>query len=130
MILSACLFRSSFLLLDVALSFLEEGNRWLFLHRSDDPQQIPPVPSDSRDLCVQLLALSSTSSRWYVYIPEKLAGIPENLWQCSWFPHLGQLLHSQRFHFYARGALSRPPFWWLGDSCGLLSFISVRNSQS
>ena len=92
MIHSACLFHSSFLLLDVALFFLEEGNRWLFLHRSDGPQQIPPVQSDSRDLKVQLLALSSSSSRWDVYIPEKLAGIPGNLWQCSWFPHLGQLV--------------------------------------
>ena len=43
---------------------------------------------------------------------------------------LGRLVSSRRFHFYARGALSRPPFWWLGDSCGLLSFISVCNSQS
>ena len=29
---------------------LEEGNRWLFLHRSDGQKQIPPVPSDTRDM--------------------------------------------------------------------------------
>ena len=44
------LFHLQFPLLHIAVFFLEEGNRWLFLHRSDGPQQIPPVPSDSRNL--------------------------------------------------------------------------------
>ena len=29
---------------------LEEMNRWLFPYRSEVKKQIPPVPSDSRDL--------------------------------------------------------------------------------
>ena len=55
--------------------FLEQGNRWLFLYRSDGEKQIPPVPSDSRDLLVQLLVLSSSGSRGYVYIPESFGRI-------------------------------------------------------
>ena len=29
---------------------LGQGNRWLFLYRSDGKKQFPPVPSESRDL--------------------------------------------------------------------------------
>ena len=43
-------FHLQFPLLHLAVSFLEEGNRWLFLRQSDGAQQIPPIPSDSRDL--------------------------------------------------------------------------------
>ena len=47
------------------------------------------------------------------------------MWQCSWFPHFGQLGKSWIFHFYAHVALSGPLFGWFRNSCGLLSSFQV-----
>ena len=46
-----CTFNSFGILTPSSCCFLlEEGNRWLFLYRSDGKKQIPPVPADTRDL--------------------------------------------------------------------------------
>ena len=56
----------------LAVFFKKKGIDGFFYIDQMAKKQIPPVPAGSRDLYVQLLVLSSSGSREYVYFPEKI----------------------------------------------------------